>query len=117
MYSSSINAETIQRLDGLFAREQDIARVRACREDGQAAAALVPLLDALCACGICVVSKGAIEDYYPQPTPASGPKAERALGAARLVDSKECGLALSQPLVAGRPPELVEVFEELFRGL
>lgn len=91
--------------------------MRACQEDGQAAAALVPLLDSFRARGICVLSKGAIEDYYPQPTPASGLKHERAFGAACRVDSKECALAYSQPLVAGRPPELVEVFEELFQDL
>lgn len=115
--AGSVDAEVIQRLDKLFTWEQDIARVRACREDEQSATALVPLLDALRACGVCVLSKGAIEDYYPQQTPTTGPKPERALAAARLVETREAALALSQPLAAGRPPELVEVFEELFRGL
>ena len=115
--SGSVDAEALHVLDGLFTWEHDIARVRACREDSEAAAALVPVLDALRATGICVLSKGAIEDYYPPEASSSGPKPERALGAAGLIDSKDGALALSQPLVAGRLPELVEVFEELFRDM
>jgi len=104
-------------MDQLFTWESDIARVRVCREDEQSAQTLVPLLDALRQAGICVLSKGAIEDYYPEGTPDSGPKPERALAAARLVQSRETALSVSKPLAAGRSPELVEIFQELFRGL
>lgn len=112
-----VDEEALRRMDQLFTWESDIARVRVCREDEQSAQTLVPLLDALRKAGICVLSKGAIEDYYPEGTPDSGPKPERALAAARLVQSRETALSVSKPLAAGRSPELVEIFQELFRGL
>lgn len=112
-----IGADALKQLDQLFTWESDIARVRVCREDEQSAHALVPLLDGLRATGICVLSAGAIEDYYPRGTPEVGPKPERALAAARRVQSREDALSLSRPLGAGRSPELVEIFEELFRSV
>ncbi|MBI4721337.1 MAG: ATP-dependent endonuclease, partial [Chitinivibrionia bacterium] len=59
--SSIVNTETLQLLDQLFTWENDIARVRACQEDIESAVALVPVVDALRAEGICVLWKGAIE--------------------------------------------------------
>jgi len=112
-----VDEDALRQLDQLFTWESDIARVRVCREDEQSAQTLVPLLDALRKAGICVLSKGAIEDYYPEGTPDTGPKPERALAAARLVQDRETALSVSKPLAAGRSPELVEIFQELFRGL
>lgn len=112
-----VGEECIQQFDQLFTWENDIARVRVCREDEQSAQSLVPLLDDLRGNGICVLSAGAIEDYYPSGTPEVGPKPERALAAARLVVDKGTAMALSRPLAAGRMPELVEMFERLFSDL
>lgn len=109
--SRQVDDETLALLDGLFVWEQDVARVRVCREDAVASAALVPLLDALRGQGICVLACGAIEDYYP----ASGAKPERALAASALITTQHDALALSRPLAEGRPTELQQVFEELLR--
>lgn len=109
-----VGEDALQQLDQLFTWESDIARVRVCREDEQSAQALVPLLDALRKTGICVLSAGAIEDYYPPDTPEVGPKPERALAAARLVVDKQAAMVLSRPLAADRSPELVEIFKQLF---
>jgi hypothetical protein len=113
--SGTISPEEVERLDGLFTWETDIARVRACKEDAAARNALVPLLDALRTAGICVLSQGAIEDYYPDETPSCGSKPERALRATELTTNSAHAASLSRPLEAGRPTELEEVFAELFR--
>jgi putative ATP-dependent endonuclease of OLD family len=115
--AGNVGEDIIEQLDQLFTWEGDIARVRVCREDEESAQALVPLLDALRAGGICVLSAGAIEDYYPSGTPEAGPKPERALEATRRVLDRETAMGLSKPLGPGRPPELVEVLEHLFSDL
>lgn len=115
--SQVVDQETLALLDGLFVWEQDIARVRACRDDAAALEALIPVLDLLRHSGVCVLARGAIEDYYPVDAPTNGPKPERALAAAKLVATKEAAMELSVPLGSGREPELVEIFGEIFRGL
>ena len=112
-----VEADTVEQLDRLFTWESDVARVKVCREDRESALSLVPLLDALRATGICVLSAGAIEDYYPEGTPEGGAKPERALAAARLVQDRETAMSLSRPLGPERSPELVEIFECLFSGM
>ncbi|MGF6757477.1 AAA family ATPase [Paraburkholderia sp. GAS42] len=107
----------LERLEGLFTWEDAIARVRACREDRVARSALAPVLTALRQTGICVLSKGAIEDYYPEAVPASGQKPERALAAARLVQNAEQARALSDPFADDGRTELEEVFSEIFRDI
>lgn len=115
--SKTVDDATLDLLDQLFTWEQEIARVRVCCEDSLAANALIPVIDALRAEGICVLSRGAIEDYYPDGTPTSGPKPERALAAASLLQTQSQMDALSRPLVDGRQSELEEIFQEIFRGL
>ena len=110
----AINEKTTNLIDGLFNWEQDIARVRACREDEQARRALITPLDAMRLQGICVLIRGAIEDYYPAGAPTDGPKPERAVVAAGLVANRDAALALSSPIDAGRQPELVEICEAVF---
>lgn len=109
--------EALTAIDQLYAWEQEIARHRLCRTDEQARRLLVPVLDALRGLGICVLSRGAIEDYYPTGTPASDSKPERALKAAALVTNGVEAAALSQPLSDGRQPELKEILSALFDGL
>ncbi|MDI3303734.1 MAG: AAA family ATPase [Burkholderia multivorans] len=115
--SGEVSEALLTELDALFTWEDDVARVRACREDRTARAELVPVIDALRRDGICVLAKGAIEDYYPPDAPVAGQKPERALAAAELVHDREIAVALSEPLAQGRVTELQEVFEEIFRGL
>jgi predicted ATP-dependent endonuclease of OLD family len=110
-----IDDAALQRLDELFVWEQDIARIKACREDSASLEALVPLIDELRQHGIFVLSKGAIEDYYPETTSKSGAKPERALQACKLVVDKVTAEVLCAPLAPGRPCELSEIFAEVFR--
>lgn len=115
--SKTVDDTTLNLLDQLFTWEQDISRVRVCSEDTQAARALIPVLDALRSQGICVLSQGAIEDYYPIGTPTSGPKPERALAAAALLQTPLQIAPLSRSFGDGRPSELEEIFQEIFREL
>lgn len=115
--SRSVDEQLLARLDALFTWEDDVARVRVCRDDAAARAALVPTLDAMRGKGVCVLLLGAIEDYYPVDVPPSGPKPERALAAAALVTDSAAARALSSPIAEGREPELYEICEELFLGL
>lgn len=110
------SAEQCAALDQLFACEQEMNRLTVCREDAASQQALLPVLDALRAQGICVLSRGPIEAYYPDGAPG-GPKPDRALRATRRVNSRPEALALSVPLQPTRATELEEVFTELFRGL
>jgi hypothetical protein len=113
----AVDANTVAALDGLFEWERDLARELACRDDPAAASALVPLLDALRRDGVCVLSRGAIEEYYPEGIPVGGPKPDRALQAAALLTTADHASALSTPLAPGRAAELIEVVQEIFRGL
>ncbi len=101
-------------IKGLFLWEQDEARMAAVQSDEEARRALIPVLDQLRSEGICVLSLGAIEDYYPETVEASGSKPQRALDAATAVQTREQALALSRALDVGRRTELEEVFAALF---
>ena len=111
-----INAQTLEQIDSLFTWEDDIARTKVCQEDERAAQAIVPLLDALRAEGICVLSRGAIEDYYPDGVGGAGPKPQRALEACKLVVDQQVAQGLSSRLADGRLSELEEVFGSIFHG-
>lgn len=115
--TQQVDEGTLSLLEGLFVWETDIARVKVCREDGQARDVLVPVLDSLRRAGICVLALGAIEDYYPPETPQVSAKPERALAACRLVADQAGALALSGALGQNRDPELVEICRALFEGL
>lgn len=112
----ALDTEKLSDFDRLFTWENDVGRQRVCKEDREAALSLVPLLDALRSHGICVLSKGAIEDYYPAAVSASGAKPSRALSACASVTTAEEVRALSAPLGDGREPELYEIFAEIFRA-
>jgi putative ATP-dependent endonuclease of OLD family len=115
--TKAVTDELVTQLDELFTWEDDIARVRVCKEDTAAHAALIPVIDLLRQQGICVLSRGAIEDYYLPAAPTAGQKPERALAAAALILDRPAALTLSEPLADGRPTELEQVFEEMFRAI
>jgi hypothetical protein len=115
--TQQITPEILASIDGLFIWENDIARVKACREDAQASAAIVPVLDAARQSGICILAKGAIEDYYPAGAPPLGAKPERAMAAAALVVDQQTALGLSASFAAGRETELSEICAQLFASL
>lgn len=112
---AAISPADLDTLDGLFTWEQDVARVNVCRDDADAQTHLSPVLDRLRASGVIILSKGAIEDYYPDGAPKNGQKPARALEACKLVQNREDALALSVPLAPTRQPELFEVFQALFQ--
>jgi len=111
---ATVDGASIELLYGLFAWEKDTTRLQICTQDAEAAAALVPLLDSLREQGICVLARGAIEDYYPENIAQGGSKPDRALAACSAVTTREQAVALAGPLVAGRLTELEEVFSCLF---
>ncbi len=115
--TGEVGADSFAALQGLFVWEKDVARERICTEDEEAAAALVPLLDILRQQGICVLSRGAIESYYPPNVPSLGPKPDRALAACASITTRESAVGLAKPLASGRPSELEEVFAALFGEL
>lgn len=110
----AITDEILQELDSLFTWEAEVARVKAVQEDALARAAIVPTIDALRREGIVVLSKGAIEDYYPANAPQVGHKPQRALEAAKSVTTRDAALLLSEPLGENRRTELEEIFAALF---
>ncbi len=111
--TNKVDEATIALFDGLFTWEQEVARVKACAEDEGARTALTPLLDGLRAAGICVLSRGAIEDYYPVGA-ENGQKPQRALTAIGLMTTRESVSTVSAPLAEGRSCELTEMFAEIF---
>lgn len=111
---AAVDGATIELLESLFTWEKDTTRLQVCTQDAEAAAALVPLLDSLRELGICVLARGAIEDYYPGNVPQGGNKPDRALAACSAVTTREQAVALAGPLADGRMSELEEVFGSLF---
>lgn len=111
---AAVDSSTIELLDSLFAWEKDNIRQHICTHDAEAAAALVPLLDSLRALGICVLARGAIEDYYPADFAQHDNKPDRALAACSAVTTREHAALLVGPLAEGRVSELEEVFGCLF---
>jgi len=113
--AGAATVEQLRLLDELFVWGADVGRLQACLVDRVARNALVDLLDELRSRGVCVLSRGTIEDYYPALANRSGPKPDCALRAAALVVDRASAQALCPGLSQGRRPELEEVFEELFR--
>ncbi|MET3694948.1 hypothetical protein [Methylobacterium goesingense] len=72
------------------------------------------MIDGLRDAGICILTRGAIEDYYPAGA-ENGQKPQRALLAIELVKSKDDLAKISAPLAENRICELSEIFTEIFR--
>lgn len=111
---AELRAEHIEIFDRLFTWESDIARVRACREHQEARSAIVPILDALRGNGICILGRGAIEEYYPEEA-SIGPKPQRAILAIDMLATDDHVRECCPPLLEGRNCELEDVFEAIFR--
>ena len=112
--TGKVTPDLMKKIDGLFTWEQSDARVKAVTEDNESKAAIIPLLDALRKEGICILSNGTIEDYYPEGVQRHGPKPERALKAMELLPDRESILKISGSLSEGRKTELEEIFETIF---
>lgn len=111
-----IDDALLNNLDALFVWENSDARFKAVVGDAAARLAVLPLLDALRGEGISVLSRGAIEDYYPDPVPKDAPKPDRAMHAVQLLPDRDSVVAACPPMSDGRPPEFEEVFGRVFGG-
>jgi hypothetical protein len=111
---ATVDDEMLDLFERLFVWEADIARGKVCKEDADARNALLRVLESMRSCGVHVLSRGAIEDYYPTETQKNGPKPERALDACRRVTTKEKAMALSDPLGGEQDPELMVICRDLF---
>jgi putative ATP-dependent endonuclease of the OLD family len=109
-----LTAVEIDAIQQIFRIEENDTRLEAIRTDKDSRDALIPLLDKLRENGICVLSRGAIEEYYPEDVEQSGSKPQRALRAAAKITCAEEAAKLCSPLTAGRQSELHEIFTQLF---
>lgn len=113
---AQLTDELMAQIDALFVWEEPDAREKAIRDDNDSFNALIPLIDSLRNDGIFVLSKGPIEDYYPDGVPSHGAKPDRALRAIELLPDRDSVVAISSPLEAERPTELEEIFHSIFEG-
>lgn len=111
---TQINDALISDIDALFVWEQADARLKAVITDEVARIATIPLLDALRHEGIFVLSRGAIEDYYPDSIPKDAPKPDRAMRAVELLPNRDSVVAICPPVSDGRQPEFEEIFRQVF---
>jgi putative ATP-dependent endonuclease of the OLD family len=115
--NGGMDGDTLTLIDGLFTWEADTARVRACRQDGNARTALLPALTQTRAGGVHFLSRGAIEDYYPDGTLVSRPKPDRALDACGRITTVEQARTLSDPIGENAETEIAVICSDLFSGL
>lgn len=111
-----VTDEELETLNSLFAWEQDESRYVVLNSDEEIRQILVEMLDTLRTENIYILSKGAIEEYYPEEAVRDTSKPERALKVIELVTRQVHAQALSQPLSDGRPTEFEEIFGHLFQG-
>ena len=103
MESKTATPVQINALHELFAWEADESRYTVISTENEVKLDLVALVDSLRAEGIYILSKGAIEEYYPEEIALNCSKPERALRVIETVTSHELAEALSVPLADGRP--------------
>lgn len=114
MEVEAVTPEQIDTLHELFAWEADESRYTVVSTDEEVQIDVVALIDLLRTEGIYILSKGAIEEYYPDDVTFNCSKPERALKVIETVTNQELAKALSAPLAEGRPTELEEIFEHIF---
>lgn len=109
-----VSDRLVNDIDALFVWEQADSRLKAVLADEVSREAVIPLLDALRREGICVLLKGAIEDYYPDHVPSHAPKPDRAMQAGETLSTRDQVIAACPPLQPGRPSEFEEIFTRIF---
>ena len=112
----NVSEADLEILNSLFAWEQDESRYVVLSSDENIRTQLVDLLDTLRRENIYILSKGAIEEYYPEEAVNNTSKPERALKVIEVVTSQDLAKALSSPLTGERPTELEEIFQHVFEG-
>ena len=114
MKAEAVTPEQIVTLHELFSWEADESRYTVISTDDDVKTDVVALIDLLRTEGVYILSKGAIEEYYPDDVTLNCSKPERALKVIEIVTSQEFAKALSVPLAEGRPTELEEIFQHIF---
>lgn len=109
------SAEQLDKLHVLFQWENEEARYKVITKDEMIKDELIELIDSLRGSGIYILSKGAIEEYYPDEIPSNCSKPERALKVIEYITSQEIAMSISQPLKQGRASEFEEIFESIFQ--
>lgn len=112
--TKTISEQQIQTLNSLFVWENEEAKYTVLSTDHEVKTDLVNLLDSLRGQDIYILSKGAIEDYYPEEVALNCSKPERALKVIEHILTKEDAIRLSNPLAEGRPSEFEQVFQGVF---
>ncbi len=103
----------------LFAEEQNLRRSVVLASDPTVRTAKESLLASLRNHGVCVLSKGSIEDYYPTLCDGSD-KPSKALSACTKVSTPQDARALCASVNDGQSnerPELELIFEAVFANL
>ncbi len=114
MEVEAVTPDQIGTLHELFAWEADESRYTVISNDDEVKTDVVELIDMLRTEGIYILSKGAIEEYYPDDVTLNCSKPERALKVIETVTSQEFAKALSVPLAEERLTELEEIFQHVF---
>jgi len=114
MEVEAVTPEQIGTLHELFAWEADESRYTVISTDDEVKTDVVALIDLLRTEGIYILSKGAIEEYYPDDVTLNCSKPERALKVIDTVVSHELAKALSVPLAEGRQTEFEDIFQHIF---
>jgi len=112
--SGNVTPDQIESLNSLFIWESEEARYIVLSTNDTIKNDLVALLDILRSEGIYILSKGAIEDYYPEGVTVSCSKPERAVKVIEHIVSAEMAINLSLPLSEGRATEFEEIFSNIF---
>lgn len=112
--AGNVTEAQVEEMNSLFVWENEEARYIALSTDEVIKPELVALLDSLRDEGIYILSKGAIEEYYPDGVTTNCSKPERALKVIEHVQTREVAVNLSQPLAAGRQTEFEQIFQSIF---
>ncbi len=103
-----------ENLSELFRIDDDDKKYKILKDDLEIKKDVVSLLDKMRKKGICILSQGAIEDYYPAEVPSNDSKPSRALTAISKISERQHALNISKPLTANRKTELEEIFDRIF---
>ena len=112
--AGNASVEQIKTFNSLFEWEADESKYIVLTTDNEVKQEMVALIDRLRGEGIYVLSRGAIEQYYPDEILGNTSKPERALSVIEHITTREQAVALSSPLGEDRPTEFEEIFFSIF---
>lgn len=107
-----INDDEVEEIELLFSEETNFKRKQILQKD---ISLKNQLLNALRKENIFVLSKGTVENYYPNGVTGED-KPTKALNACKLIERRECAMSISPILsIDGeQKPELIAIFEKIF---